>query len=315
MSPLVLLAGFLFGVSINSHILRAAIGVLLAIESAFALSRRRGVWWIVSAGHLGGALICRRSGCCFSLACRLRLPQQLLAVTLAHSCWPAICVGAVRAFSFYATNYEIYVPIFTTLLLIVLSRRGLLQDSIEARIGWFSGAYLVAYVGLFGNVLHYFFYFGHLTIIVYLSVPVILGRLVERAGLSVTALFVGGLVAVAAVIALDVARVQRWSTAVSGSGTMVMAVCGTMLLCVGMAALRRRVVLRAAAIAIAVVMQVPFLSASHLTLYDSVANRNEFPLFQAIRQFQSLMNRYERPGERLMLWYPTGSSALLSLAS
>src|SRR5262245_43709575 len=147
-SPLVLLGGFLFGVSINSHVFTGtAIGVFVAIEAAFAARRPGGIRWmacrLVTVG--AGALVCLGLGLLYYWThVGYVAPQQLWTVTL----------GAVRAgqqyvsvtflpFSaYFAVNYEIYVPVFTTLLLVVLNARRLLRDSVEARITWFAGAYL-----------------------------------------------------------------------------------------------------------------------------------------------------------------------------
>ncbi|MEP7309715.1 MAG: hypothetical protein ABJA98_29760 [Acidobacteriota bacterium] len=328
-SPIVLLSGFLFGVSINSHVFTAtAIGVFLAVEAAFALRRPGGIEWfacrLVTAG--AGVLACVALGLLYySSHVGYVAPQQLWNITLV-----ALRMGqqyvSVHFFpfsSYYAVNYEIYIPVFTTLLVVALNGRRLLEDSIEARISGFAVAYLsmylVAVFGLHMNIVQYFWYFGHLTIVVYLSVPVILGRFAERAGTSVALVFVAGLLGVAVLVAQDFNAARRMSIAASGSAPTVMAVCGAMLLCVLAVFWRRRLAYLVAVAAIAVVLQVPFLSATHLSLYDRVANRNEKPLFAAIQQFHALMNRYEKPGQRLMLWYPSGfpalSPALLSLAS
>jgi hypothetical protein len=324
-SPMVLLSGFLFAVSINSHVFTGtAIGVFLAVESAFALRRPGGIGWIASrlVTACAGGLVCLTLGLLYYWSqVGYVAPQQLWAVTwfAIHAGQQYVSVNAVPFSSYDAVNYEIYVPVFTTMLLMVLNWRGLLRDSIEARISWFALAYLLAYavatfvLGM--NIVSYFWYFGHLTIIVYLAIPVILGRLAERAGAPVPVVFVAALFGVAGAVVLNLGVALRWSALASGNKTMAMAVCGMMLLCAGSVVVRRRLVLLAAVAVIAVVLQVPFLSATHLSLYDRVSNTREAPLFDAIRQFHSLMNRHEKPGDRLMLWYPTGSSGLLSLAS
>jgi hypothetical protein len=322
---MVLLSGFLFGVSVNSHVFTGtAIAVFLAVEAAFAVRRPGGIGWfaarLVTAG--AGGLVCLALGLLFYWS-RVGYvdPEQLWSVTLGaiRSGQQYVSVNYFPFSSYYAVNYEIYVPVLTTPLILVLNRHRLLQDSVETRICWFAVAYLFAYLvavfGLHMNIVQYFFYFDHLTIAVFLAIPVILGRLAERAGASITVVFVAALLAVAGTVALDFKAVLRWSLAASGSAAMVIGICATTLLCVFLVMWRHRIAIVTATAVSGVLLQVPFLSSTHLGIYDRVTNRNEKPLFTAIRQFHALMNRHEKPGERLMLWYPTGSAALLSLAS
>ncbi len=66
---------------------------------------------------------------------------------------------------------------------------------------------------------------------------------------------------------------------------------------------------------IAVASQVPFLSASHFSVYDFESNRIEPPLFQTIVEYRSLLDRYHRTKQRVRTWYPRENNTLLSVAS
>jgi hypothetical protein len=325
-NPLVLLSGFLVGVSINSHVFTGtAIGVFLAVEAAFALRRPGGMPWLAARllMVLAGAVVCLALGVHYYRShVDYVSPQELWTITFAaiRAGQQYATVHSVPFSAYYASSYEIYVPVFTTLLLGVLSWRAPAMTPIEARISWFAGAYLVAYmvaVFVLGmNIVQFFWYFGHLTIVVYLSIPVIIGRLAARAGsVAAPVVFLAGLGGVASLVALNFGTVQRWSTFASGNGVAVTVVCAAMLLCVGCIALQQRGAVVAVVAAVAVVLQMPFLSETHLSLYDQVRNRTERPLFDVTVQFHALMNRYQEPESHLMLWYPTGSLVLRSLAS
>jgi hypothetical protein len=325
-NPLLLLSGFLVGVSINSHVFTGtAIGVFLTVEAVFALRRSKGAPWLAARllMVLAGALVCLALGLLYYRSqVGYVSPQALWTITFfaVRAGQQYAVANSVPFSAYYASSYEIYVPVFTMMLLCVLSRREPAMTSIEARISWFAAAYLFAYlvaVFVLGmNIVQFFWYFGHLTIVVYLSVPVIVGRLAARAGtITVPVVFVAGLAGVASLVALNFGAAQRWSTLASGSGAVAAVVCAAMLLCLGCVALQRRGAVVAAVAAVAIVLQVPFLSATHLSLYDRVNNRRERPLFDVTLRLQALMNRYQEPGARLMLWYPTGSAGLRSLAS
>jgi len=322
---LVVLAGFLFGISINSHVFSGtAIAVFLGIETVFALRRPRGMEWLGARVALAaaGGLACMALGLLFYW----RTVGYVSPLVLWSSTFGAMQAGRqytldhfVPFSSYYATNYEIYVPVCVTLLLVVLCWQDLLKDSLEARISWFAVAYLLAYmIAVFVlrmNIVFEFWYFGHLTVIMFLAVPVILGRLTSPAGSSAPLIFMLGLLAVAGTIALDFNTARRWSAAAYGSPTAVLIVGVAILFCAALVASRRRAAVLLGTFLAAATLQVPFLSLTHLGIYNRANVSREMALFDAIRQFQQLMNRVEKPGQRIMLWYPSDSVALASLAS
>ncbi len=137
-------AGFLFSVSVNSHVFTGtAIGIFLAVELVFAAFRPRGLR--AYAGRLAGlglgALIRFGLGAVFYLAALgERSTEALLGVTT-----NAISAGRLYAEThdvpladYYATNYEMYVPLLTTAAAAVLNRHRLFSNTREARIIWFA---------------------------------------------------------------------------------------------------------------------------------------------------------------------------------
>jgi hypothetical protein len=221
--------------------------------------------------------------------------------------------------SYYATNYEIYVPPFTTAMLFAVNRGRLWDDSVGTRIAWFSLSYVAAYIvvvfGLRMNIAEYFWYFGHLTIVVYLAVPAMIGRLAQTAGTSVAGCFAAavGVVAVAVKILFPVA--DRFAAAAAGNGFVVLGLgiaCAATL--VGVLARNRIVVLVCSAMA-GLLMQVPFLSPTHLSVYDRQVNAVEAPLFETIVRYHALLNRFDRPRLRVRTWFRTTDVSLLSVSS
>jgi hypothetical protein len=318
-------AGFLFGVSVNCHVFTGtAIAVFFLVELVFASRRPDGLGWF-----LARAATCAAGG----LAC-LALGLLFYATTVgpvsAWSLW-AVTAGAIQAgqqyhtthflplASYYAVNYEMYAPLFSTALAIAVNRGALLADTLEARITTFAVAYLAAYavaVFVLGmNVLQYFWYFAHLTIAVYLVVPVILARLVERIGTSATAWFTAPLALVAFLVTLRFADVFRLALAARQQAAVVaaLALLAAASLTAVSARSRRSVIF--GTVAAGALIQVPFMSLSHLSPYDVRANRAEQPLFEIVMAYQSLLNEYDAPDRRVRTWYPTQKASLMSVAA
>jgi|SoiMethySBSTD1v2_1073268.scaffolds.fasta_scaffold00398_24 hypothetical protein len=320
----VLAAGFLFGVSVNSHVFTGtAIAVFLAVELVFAARRGRGLSWFVPrvVTLAAGGLLCLLLGLAFyAVTVGPVSPLSLWRITT-H----AVTAGRTYAVTnyvtiadYYATNYEIYVPILTTAAALLLNRRRLMIDTIEAHIIWFATMYLAAYIVavfiLRMNIVQYFWYFGHLTIAVYLSVPVVLARLVERAGSRATTWFLAALAAVPIAVASWADLWRSIVTAAHGNGTIVGSLAAAMLITVVVLQVRRPRMVLCATTSLALLLQVPYLSQTHASVFDVHDNVTEAPLFETIMRYRALLNRYDRAGARVRTWYRY-SDAMGSIAS
>ena len=323
-SPSVLAAGFLFGVSVNSHIFTGtAIAVFLVVELVFAARRgERRSWFAARVATLAsGGLLCLLLGLMFyAVTVGPVTPLELWRITMfATAAGRQYAVtNYVAIADYYATNYEIYVPLLTTAAALVLYRGRLLSDTLEARIIWFATTYLTAYIVavfiLRMNIVQYFWYFGHLTIAVYLSLPVILARLVERAGRHVATWFVAALAVVAVGLVSSADLWRSIIVAAQGNGMIVVLLAAAMLITVISLHVRRPRMLACATIALAFLLQVPFLSATHASVFDFRENVLEAPLFETITSYRALLNRYDRKGERVRTWY-SYSNTMGSIAS
>jgi hypothetical protein len=320
----VLAAGFLFGVSVNSHVFTGtAIAVFIVVELAFAARRGERLSWFATrvATLATGGLLCLLLGLTFyAVTVGPVSPLSLWNITM-H----AVTAGRQYAVTnyvaiadYYATNYEIYVPILTTAAALLLNRRLLLSDTIEARIIWFATIYLAAYTAavfiLRMNIVQYFWYFGHLTIAVYLSVPVILARLVERVGRQSVTWFVAALAAVPIAVASSADLWRGIVMAANGNGAIVASLAAAMLITVVFLQVRRPPVLVCATISLALLLQVPYLSATHASVFDVRDNVTEEPLYETITYYRALLNRYDRPRARVRTWYRY-SNTMGSIAS
>lgn len=324
-SPWIFVSGFLFAVALNSHVFTGtAIGVFLGVELLFSLRRAGGLktFAIKCAAAAAGALACLLLGLLFY--------RLTVGPVSAMSLWlvTAFAVTAGRTYvatnfvplsAYYATNYEIYVPVLVAVVGLALNRRRLLADTLDARISWFLMAYLgvyaVAVLVLGMNVVQYFWYFGHLTIAVYVMIPVILGRLSELAGRQAIPWFVGGLAAVSVVVNAGFDTVKRVSLDVSGSAVMVVAYVALIVAAAALLLIPRRMAVLSGAVLCGALLQVPYLSRTHLSMYDKSENAIERPLFDVIRGYHDVLNRYDTRERRVRTWYRTPDPTLMSVAS
>ena len=184
------ISGFLFCVSVNSHIFTGtAIGLFLLTELIFALAtaweRRRLL--VDVAGLALGSLVCMGLGLAFyglhvGYVSPLTMLHVTLAATKAYGGDQFVQSHDMPFSSYFATNYDIYVPFISTALAAVTLRTSLLRNTVQARITWFAILYCAAY--LFAVFIRHmfiaqtFYYLLNLTIVVYLTVPIILGETV-----------------------------------------------------------------------------------------------------------------------------------------
>ncbi len=318
-------AGFMFAVALNSHIFTGtAIGIFLATEFLFSLFRSRGIlaFIVKTSTAAAGAVTCVLLGLWFYQATVGPVtPGELWAVT-------ANAMKAGRRYAethyvpladYYARNYEIYVPLVMTAAAVVLNRRRLFSDTLDARITWFGVAYLGAYVVavfvLRMNIVQYFWYFGHLTIAVFLIVPVVLRQIADKAGSTVIPWFIGTLAVISLTVTIAFQTINRMAIEAAENGAVGLAVLGLGALAVALLIVRHRLAVTAGAVLCAIVVQASYLSWTHLSVYNRAENASERPLFEIIREYHRLLNRYDKPATRVRTWYQTSNVRLLSVAS
>jgi hypothetical protein len=318
-------AGFMFAVALNSHIFTGtAIGVFLATEFFFSLFRRRGILaFIVRAlTATAGAVTCVLLGLWFYQATVGPVTPAALWEVTAHAMRDGQRYAEthyVPLADYYARNYEIYVPLVMTVAALALGRGRLFTDTVAARITWFAVAYLSAYVVavfvLRMNIVQYFWYFGHLTIAVYLTVPVVLRQIADKAGSGAILWFTGTLAIISLTVAAGFPSVHRIAVAAAENGPVAFTVLGLGILAIALLSLRHRRAVTAGAVMCAIVAQASYLSWTHLSVYNRAENAAERPIFEIIREYHRLLNRYDKPDTRVRTWYQTSSVRLLSVAS
>jgi hypothetical protein len=318
-------AGFLWAVAINSHVFTGtAIGVFLGVELLFAVRRSGGPTWFMAraVSCAAGGLTCLAFGLLFYAS----IVEPVSAASLWRVTFQAIEAGQQHhsllfnpLSSYYAVNYEIYVPVFTTGLAVVLNRHRLRADTLEARITGFAVAYLSAYAVIVFvlkmNILQFFWYFGHLTIVVYLTIPIILGRLVETIGRTAALWFTIPLAMTALVVSLRFHDMFDLALAAAGRGGVVVAFGILAAASIAATATRSRRLAIAGTFAAGVLVQVPFLSRPYLSPYGAETNRGDRPLLEAIMEYHALLNRYDAPGRRVRTWYSTSQTVLMTVAA
>ena len=229
-------SGFLFCVSVNSHAFTGTtIGLFLLTELIFALTTaqgRRGLLVEDGAGLALGSLVCLGLGLTFYwLHGGSVSPLTLLNVTLAaiKSGKQYTAAHNVPFLSYFATNYDLYVPFITTALAATSLRSSLLRNTIQVRITWFAILYCTAYLGAvfllhLSYIVQIFYYLSHLTIVVYLTVPIILGEAVGTSAWARTVSYGIGLVTPLAATQIDGPFIMRLDAAMAGATQVVVVI-------------------------------------------------------------------------------------------
>ena len=322
------ISGLLFCASVNSHAFTGtAIGLFLLTEVLFALTTAGGRRQLLvdGAGLALGTLVCMGLGLAFYwLHVGYVSPLMLLNVTLA-----AIKVGDqytkahhVPFSSYFSVNYDMYVPFITTVLAAITLRSLLLRNTIQARITWFAIWYCAAY--LFAVFMRHmfigqtFYYLSHLTIVVYLTVPIILGEATgSPAWLRAVSCCIG-LMMPHAMAQIDNAYIVRLTAAAAGASQVVIAIgVATCFIAIVLVWGRRAAIVQILAFWLfGLLVQIPFLYPVYSWMYiDHPTRAAEVPLYGIIRQYHLLLNERDKPGQRVLTWYVTNHSSFASLAA
>ena len=224
--------------------------------------------------------------------------------------------------SYFATNYDIYVPFITTALAAITLRLSFLQNTVQARIIWFAILYCAAY--LFAVSMRYtfivqtFYYLLHLTIVVYLTVPIILG---EAAGISTRLRAVSygiGLVIPLVLARIDNSFIVHLDATAAGATQVVVTIgVATCFVAVVLAYGRHSAIVGTTAFwSLGLLVQIPFLVPVYSYMYiDNPSRSGEAPLYGMIRQYHMLLQERDKPGQRVLTWYVTNHHSFTSLAS
>jgi hypothetical protein len=320
------LAGALFAVSVSAHIFTiTAIGCFLAVELAFALRKPRDldgfardlVW-----AALGGVVAVALGTLYYVARVGEFNPLRLVTANLAS-------LGAGRAYaashtlpflSWAAICTYVYVPLI--LLGGLAALRGVGPSSgIERRIHWFLVAYCAFYLAyrfVLGQfVLEEFYYFGHLTIVVFLAVPLFVGRLARRGGRAAA---VGGAFALGLVLPMLALRIAfedltRFLDGAHGSLPVISIFLAAVALLFVFLASPRFPAGAAWVAAFLVAVSVQFATlvhTPHRTVFDRQTAAVERGAYRIGVEYARFVGAYEGRDHRVLTWL-SDKSALISI--
>jgi hypothetical protein len=169
-------------------------------------------------------------------------------------------------------------------------------------------------------VLETFYYFAHLSVIVYLLVPLLVGTMVERRADSRWLISMSFGVGLAAVPFLFT-QAPRLGTAFLDSlrGSLWAAFAYLAICAVFLAVLWRKATSNyttgALALAAALLLQFPsFVESAHRYVFDSSRAAREYGVYRATIQYLALYCDYDRRDAQLLLWIPKKWPSLVSLS-
>ena len=326
------LAGFLWMASIAAHpFTGTAIGAFVVIQTIRRLRAREFLRLVVRdvLAPGAGAAVCLLLGLLYY---RLRIgsfdPGALLTVTL-----DAISAGNQFAAAhrtpvatWLLSEYHIFVPLLCVVLGAVLLRRRLADNTAVASVWWFAVAYSLMYAVYqfaFGRfVLETFYYFAHLTLVVFLLVPVIFSEIA-----SAVPVFLRRRVLVAAAIALaliplmnrfDPARVALLGTSARDSPIAgVVLAMASLCICGAAGSLihRGRGAMATVAVFGLLVQALTFLSLWHQYVFDTRHTARERDVYLAASEMLKVFESYSKPDASVKLWFCATDYSIRSMAS
>ena len=324
-------SGFLLMASIASHAFTGtAIAAFLTVQMMrrlLAMEIGRFVLRDIAA-TAAGAAVCFGAGCLYYYA---RVgpfdPWVIISITM-----DAVRAGHEyaethrTAFSVWgAREYQIYVPMLCVALCGVLLGRRLFQNTAVAGLWWFGLIYTAAYLayqfvaGRF--VLETFYYFAHLTLVVYLLVPVIIFELMGRRQEVARRVAIAGAIGLLALPLANrvIPAFGPWlEKAAAGStfAVLVGVVAASLIFVAGARVLVRRAgPAPAVCVFLLLVQLLTLLNPTHRRVFDTRYRARETGVYVAAVQMLDVVASKVTPDTRLILWFCSNEGTVLSLAS
>jgi hypothetical protein len=324
------LSGFLLLGAAASHAFTVtAVGTFLAAQAAARLRRRE---WRAFFGRdvvltAVGALTCFAVGYLYYAARigffdpRIIYQAQVAVVSLGHE----YAGSHMTPFNTWgAHHFHIYVPMACVAIAGLQLGRRLFDTSAPTAVWWFSLAYCCVYLVyqfvLGGFVLETFYYFGHLTTVVFLLVPIIVHEFAS--GLPARASRIAAAAAIAVLIAFPLYHridPQSWNQLADrayGQWSTVAAAAAAVLV-IGVLSRRVRPVRAVAGLAmfLALVQTLTMISPTQLSILTTGTAAREEGVYRAAIQLLDVFGRHARARSQMMLWYCSRDIPLQSIAS
>jgi hypothetical protein len=254
-------------------------------------------------------------------------PTELLTVTL-----NAISAGNEYAaanrtpvMTWLLREYHVLVPPTCVVVSAALMRRRLFENTAVSSVWWFGAAYTFLYAVyqfVFGRfVLETFYYFGHLTLVVYLLVPVILSelssavpvarrRILVVAGLALAIMPVVNRLAPARIASFDILAVHNPVIALilAGVGLFLVVAAGWLIH-------RGRGAVATTVVFVLLVQALTFLNTRHQYTFDSRQAPRERDVYLATTAMLKVFASYSKRHAPVRLWYCSREGSLASVAS
>lgn len=326
------LAGFCFCCSVNSHAFTGtAIALFFLVEAVHRLLKREWSQFILLdvAAPLVGALVCLAIGLgCYYLVIGPFDPRVFITVTL----------NAIRAGDQFSgshsselgtwiwQNTNVLVPPILVGFVAIGFPRELLRDTVISRVWWFSFLYcagFAVYQFIFGRfVLETFYYFFHLTLVVYLLFPICLFLLTRQLSRESQTLVVGTVVGILVIYSLFPTQLTSLGAASTKLGTnaTVLVIGGLIALIAAIYLIQTaaKSVVLASLYAMALTAGIQYATISAHAFGSILANPQEAMELDAYRagvQMIRIFARYATPSHKAMLWFSGNDLSARSLAS
>ncbi len=276
-----------------------------------------------------GAAVCYGIGCLYYYS-QLGLydfdPRVIVTVTVtAAGAGEGYAADHQTPFHVWAVREShVYIPPLCVAIAAALLGRRILENSAIASAWWFGFLYTAAYYAyqlVFGRfVLETVYYFAHLTLVVYLLVPVIVGELARARPQRVAGLLGS---AVAALVALPLVHhflpgFGSWFQATTYDNWTVLMTVG--LLAGLLAASTPLLVRRGAAVVVLVtfvllVQTLAFMNPAHRVVFESQHRSHQAGVYMAAVQMMDVFAANLTPETPVLLWYCGTQKSLRSVAS
>jgi hypothetical protein len=327
------LTGFLFCASIGAHAFTGtAIGTFLITEALRRLIHkdlRKLILYDVLATGFGAVL-------CFGIGILYYYfnigsfnPMVIISITAnaARQGDQYAITHASASLGWLGTQYHVYVPYLLILVAGAGLSRKLLSNEIAARVWIFSATYGAAfaiYQFIFGSfVLETFYYFAHLTLIVYLLFPVCLFLILRSAppwqqqwAAAIAVLMLVALPTLTRFVPSFIDTAQTAALGSLGIAGLMVAFC---ILCAGLtwvATQRPTFAMLAVASLVTMVQLAPMITWEHRAIYANPRKAaKELGVYRAALEMLDVFSAYAQPTTRVMLWYPASEFSLGSIAS
>jgi hypothetical protein len=327
-----LLSGLCLTASVAAHAFTGtAIGMFLVLQTTRRVRACQYRQWVISDVCMTavGAIACLIIGWGYY---RYRIgpfdPRIFFSVTAGAAAAGNSYAGThgTPFIGWAATEHHVYIPVLCVALAGILLGRRVFENTAVSSVWWFGLTYLAAYAVyqfVFGRfVLETFYYFAHLTITVFLLVPIILNELLRYVPPSMkwraSAGVITGLLALPFYNHIALTRWDMVQNAINGSfpalAALLIGAAIVVLLPIGLVRRPYGGVFCAASV-MTLIQLLALVNPIHRRVFDTRYMAREIGVYRAAIDMLSVFSRYASPSSHVMLWYCPSQTSLGAIAS